>query len=264
MTHLEDQENANEYYAETYDDSVGDWPGEIDFYLELVRNHSENVLEIAAGTGRVSIRLSQSAEKIIGLDQSLDMINHARRKSTHIKNIQWEQADMRDFMLSEKFSLILIPGHSFQNLRTSQDQVACLQCVRQHLKPGGLFVMHLDQKNMQWLGDLCGEKGGAFESAETFSHPETGNHVQASHAWTYEPASQTATVQSKWEENDKSGEKIRTITREKIPLHTVFPFEIEHLLARVGLEVEAVYGNFFKHGFTDQAENMIWVAKNPC
>ena len=175
MTQLEGQENANEYYAETYDDSVTDWPGEIDFYMELVRGQPESVLEIAAGTGRVAIRSSQSAGRITGLDHSLDMIKQARRKSTNIKNIQWEQADMRDFMLNEQFGLILIPGHSFQNLRTTQDQVACLQCVRQHLKPGGLFVMHLDHmnlENMQWLGELCGDRRGVFQAAETLSHPK--------------------------------------------------------------------------------------------
>ena len=47
-------ERVREFYAETYDTVVPDWPGEIDFYRELAaETHSKGqaVLEIACGTG---------------------------------------------------------------------------------------------------------------------------------------------------------------------------------------------------------------------
>ena len=43
-------ERALEFYAQTYDVSVSDWPGEIDFYRELaaeVNSNSWAVLEVA-------------------------------------------------------------------------------------------------------------------------------------------------------------------------------------------------------------------------
>lgn len=51
-----------QFYAQTYDASVPDWPGEIDFYREMateVRSNEGGVLEVACGTGHVAIRLVQ-------------------------------------------------------------------------------------------------------------------------------------------------------------------------------------------------------------
>jgi ubiquinone/menaquinone biosynthesis C-methylase UbiE len=263
------EQNADEFYAKTYDDSVPDWPGEIEFYRGLaarVRSNGGTVLEIACGTGRVAIRLAKDGVKIVGLDLSPEMIAVAKQKSAGLGNLRWFQGDMRAFRLKEKFDLALIPGHSFQNLNTTQDQAACLRCIKRHLNPGGLMVMHLDHmnaENVRWLGELCGEKGGVFEGAEQFKHPETGHQTRASRAWSYEPSTQTAIVQTVWEEMDTDGQVLNRVEREPIRLHCVFRFEMEHLLARVGLRREAVYGDFFHHELRDDSPSMIWVVKAP-
>jgi SAM-dependent methyltransferase len=264
-----EETNADEFYAGTYDDSVPDWPGEIEFYRKLskaVRSSGRAVLEVACGTGRVAIRLAREGAKVVGLDLSPNMLAVARQKSQDLKDIRWVEGDMRSFELNETFNLALIPGHAFQNLNTPQDQVSCLECIRRHLQPGGKLVVHLDHmnlENMKWLGDLCGEKKGAFEGEEQFQHPETGNRVRASRAWTYLPSTQTATVQTVWEELDGNGQVIDRIIRESIPLHVLFRFEMEHLLARAGFQIEALYGDFFGHQLQDDSPGMIWVAIRP-
>src|SRR5262245_22003682 len=118
-----------QFYAQTYDVSVPDWPGEIDFYRALVaevKSGNGSVLEIACGTGRVALRLIQEGVRIVGLDLSPHMLAVAQQKSAGLQNIRWVQADMRSFALDEVFEMALIPGHAFQNLLTSEDQVACL------------------------------------------------------------------------------------------------------------------------------------------
>lgn len=50
-------QRAAEFYAQTYDESVPVWPGEIGFYRNLaseVRSRAEGLLELASGTGRVA------------------------------------------------------------------------------------------------------------------------------------------------------------------------------------------------------------------
>jgi len=263
------EQNADEFYAKTYDDSVPDWPGEIDFYRTLaakVSGSGGTVLEIACGTGRVAIRLAQGGVKIVGLDLSPEMIAVAERKSRALANVRWFQGDMRAFRLKERFDLALIPGHSFQNLNTPQDQVACLRSIKRHLNPAGLMVMHLDcmnAENVRWLGELCGGNGGVFEGAEQFKHPQTGRRIRASRAWSYEPSTQTATVRTMWEEMDTDGQVLNRVEREPIRLHCIFRFEMEHLLARTGFRIEAVYGDFFRHELQDDSPSMIWVAKTP-
>jgi ubiquinone/menaquinone biosynthesis C-methylase UbiE len=263
------EQNPDEFYAQTYDESVPDWPGEIDFYRALaakVKPNGGTVLEIACGTGRVAIRLAQDGVNVVGLDLSPEMIAVAIQKSAGLGNVRWVEGDMRAFQLKETFDLALIPGHAFQNLNLAQDQVACLDCVRRHLNSGGILVVHLDHmnvENVRWLGELCGEKRSVFEAAEQFQHPQTGHQTRASRAWSYEPSTQTAIVQTIWEEMDTNGQVLSRVEREPIRLHCVFRFEMEHLLARVGFEIEAVYGDFFRQELQDDSPSMIWVARTP-
>jgi SAM-dependent methyltransferase len=254
------------FYAETYDAAVPDWPGEIRFYLEAAdwaKSRGEAVLELTCGTGRVALRLAQAGADVVGLDLSSDMLAVARGKSRDIGSVGWVEGDMRSFDLERTFGLILIPGHAFHNLLTPVDQVACLACAVRHLTPGGMLVVHLDHQDMGWLGDLVRAKGGAFEEEETFERPKTGRRVRAMRAWSYERSTQTAICQTRWEELDENGGVVETRETEPIRLHCLFRFEVEHLMARVGLEVRATYGDFFGQPLADDSPGMIWVARRP-
>jgi SAM-dependent methyltransferase len=263
MSQASDERNA-EFYAQTYDESVPDWPGEIDFYRGMaaeVKRSGGAMLEIASGTGRVAIRLAQEGVNIVGLDLSPQMLEVAREKSVGLENMRWVQGDMRSFELGQTFEIVIITGHAFQHLNTPQDQVACLECIRRHLRRGGFLVVHLDHQDVSWLGDLLREKGGRFEAAGQFQHPESGRQVRTSRAWSYEPASQTAICQTAWEEIETDGQVVNRWQTRPTRLHCVFRFEMEHLLARVGFAIEAVYGDFFRHVLGDTSSEMIWVAQ---
>lgn len=252
--------------AELYDISVPDWNGEIDFYRELAREakaRGQSILEVACGTGRVSLRLAQEGVNIVGTDLSEDMLKVARSKSENVPNVRWERGDMRSLDLDETFGLIIIPGHSFQFMCTPEDQVKALETFKRHLLPGGTLVVHLDHQNVKWLGELRGELGGVFEAGKDVRHPRTGHIIRRAHAWTYEPSTQNATVISKWEEIGEDGSVLQTWTRNPMTLHCVFRFEMEHLLARTGFENVAVYGDFFKNELKDESSDMIWVAQKP-
>jgi SAM-dependent methyltransferase len=252
-----------EFYAQTYDESVPDWPGEIAFYQALVsdvKGRGQALLEIACGTGRVAIRLAQIGVDTVGLDLSLNMLEVARQKSKGIKNVKWVQADMCAFDLGKTFGLVIIPGHAFQNLTTPEEQVACLDCIYRHLDPGGILAVHLDHQDMRWLGGLVTDKGGIFEPAEQFQHARTGRQIRALRAWSYEPATQTATCTTAWEAIGADGQVVDTWKTEPIRLHCVFRFEMVHLLARVGFILDDVYGDFFRNPLEDKSANMIWVA----
>jgi SAM-dependent methyltransferase len=258
------EQRTAEFYAQTYDAWVPDWPGELEFYRDLaveVVSRGGAVLEIACGTGRVAARLAQDGVPIVGLDRSPEMLEVARQKSLGLANIRWVLADMRSFDLSETFSLIIIPGHSFQHLNTPHDQVACLECIKRHLRQDGRLVLHLDHQDFAWLGGLLGESGGRFEPAGEFQHPQTGRPIRAFRAWSYEPATQTAVSQARWEEIGADGQVVDRWQSGPVRLHCLFRFEMEHLLARVGVEVDALYGDFTRGPLQDTSREMIWVAR---
>lgn len=255
---------SREFYAQTYDAAVSDWEGEIDFYRSFASDAAEKgkpILEIACGTGRVAIRLAGDSVRVTGLDYSTPMLDVAREKSHGMANMRWVKGDMRSFELGETFGLVIIPGHAFQNLVEPEDQVSCLRSIGRHLDPDGTLIVHLDHQNMGWLGDLVRGKNGVFEEAEQFTHPGTGSLIRASRAWIYKPSTQTAITQTLWENVDEEGTVIDRWDSGPIELHCVFRFEMEHLLALTGFEVEALYGNFLREPLTDNSDGMIWIAK---
>jgi SAM-dependent methyltransferase len=253
-----------EFYALTYDLSVSDWPGEIDFYQEMAAEadlQDYGLLEVACGTGRVALRLAKSGFNVVGLDLSPAMLGVAQEKTRGLSNVRWVEGDMRSFDLGRSFGLVMIPGHSFQNLLKPADQLACLESINRHLMPGGVLIVHLDHQNIDWLGDLVRDGGGVFEDAEQFLHPQTGRQVHASRAWSYEPATQTAIAQTVWVEIDEAGEVVDRWESGPLRFHCMFRFEMEHLLRLAGYEVAAVYGDFTRGELRDDSEEMIWTAK---
>jgi SAM-dependent methyltransferase len=233
--------DARLFYAETYDVCVGDWPGELDFYLNQIETDNLSapcsVLELACGTGRIAIRLARAGASVMGLDLYDQMLNVARDKSADLDNIRWIQGDMRGFELGQKFDRVIVPAHSFHNLNSPGDQADCLRAVFQHLDSDGRLILHLDHQNFEWLAEVGGVKKGVFEPAEEFTHPISGNQVQTSRAWSFERASQTATIQTVWEEKDAEGHVVQRVDTGPIALHCIFHHEVVHLLARTGFEI---------------------------
>jgi SAM-dependent methyltransferase len=220
------------------------------------------MLEVACGTGRVAIHLARDGVEAVGLDLSSAMLDVAREKSVGMSNMRWVNGDMRSFELDETFGLVIIPGHAFQNILTAADQIAFLKSIKRHLVPLGVLVVHLDHQYVNWLGDLRRDKGDVLESAEQFKHPKMGHQISSSRAWSYEPSTQTAIAQTVWEEIGTDGRVINRWETGPIRLHCLFRFEMEHLLARVGFTVEAVYGDFFQQEHQDESSEMIWIARS--
>ncbi len=257
------EEESRGYYAETYDEAVPDWPGEMDFYTgmaEEARQKGEGLLELACGTGRVTLRLAKLGGRIVGLDRSEIMLSVARQKSAGMDNIHWVRADMRSFDLGEQFGLVLITGQAFHNLNTPGDQVACMESIHRHLLPTGKVVLHLDPPDMAWLGDLTKDKGGKCELDRQFQHPQSGRRVNQYQAWRYEPSTQCAIEHTIWEDVNEVGQVVNRVDNGEHRLHCIFPFEIEHLLGRTGFVVDAVYGDFFRNPYGDKSPQMIWIA----
>jgi ubiquinone/menaquinone biosynthesis C-methylase UbiE len=94
--------------AQLYDVAVPDWPGEIDFYRRLIQGTPSappSVLEVACGTGRITVQLANDDIHIVGIDLSDEMLDMARSKSVDLSNVRWVLSNMRSFDLEENFGL---------------------------------------------------------------------------------------------------------------------------------------------------------------
>jgi ubiquinone/menaquinone biosynthesis C-methylase UbiE len=134
---------------------------DISFYIKQAGNKKGEILEIACGTGRVTIPLAREGFKVDGFDLSLDMINEFKEKlnkeSPEVqKRITLFQADMTEFSINKKYPLIIIPFRAFQLLTLEDQTIKCLASIYKHLTDDGIFIInvykpytHLDETWVQ-------------------------------------------------------------------------------------------------------------------
>lgn len=253
---------GEELAAKLYHYTLPDWTGEFDFYRKLAHEASflGPVLEVACGTGRIAIDLAGQGMQVTGFDLSNEMLEIARQTSAGMQNLHWELADMRSFVMGERYGLVIIPGHSFQFMLTASDQLACLEAIKRHLFPGGRLVIHVDHQDLGWLGNLDKEYGNKFKPVDILPHPVSGNPVHVFRNWSYQRCTQTAFTSTIWEEHDQQGLLVQRWERGPVGLHCIFRCEMEHLLSRAGFTIRALYGNFERAPLQDDSSEMIWVS----
>ena len=250
--------------AELYDVYVQDWPGEIQFYQDLVSEiecNRKSILEVACGTGRVLLQLAKQVGNATGLDISPSYLEIARRKSANSSNIRFIQADMRSFQLSCKFPLVIIPGHAFQNLVNIDDQLASLKSIGNHLANDGELVLHVNHDPLDWLSEKSREGEDRNPSESRIVHPYTKNIFNKTEQWKYNPANQTAHRADYWIETTQKGIMIDEWSDGPYAFHVFFPFEMEHLLKRAGYIVKQVYGDFYRNSLSNNSPEMVWIAQ---
>ncbi|MFX1250711.1 MAG: class I SAM-dependent methyltransferase [Promethearchaeota archaeon] len=130
---------------------------DIPFYKEYTKQQKSPVLDLASGTGRVSIPLAEEGYEIVGLELSPAMLEVTKTKYTNLpeevkQRLSFIQGSMTGFYLNQKFNLIIIPT-SFGHCLTTEQQLSCLSCVREHLTSTGKFILDL------YPGGTLKEKG---------------------------------------------------------------------------------------------------------
>ncbi|MCH9038335.1 MAG: class I SAM-dependent methyltransferase, partial [Chloroflexi bacterium] len=92
--------------------------GDTRFYVEEARKSTGRVLELACGTGRITIPLAQAGINVVGVDLSPSMLAIARKKVAELseedaKRVSLVEGDMRSFYVDtpggERFGLAMIP-----------------------------------------------------------------------------------------------------------------------------------------------------------
>lgn len=130
--------------AETYDllfadDDVHD---EVEFYRSILAENPGLNLEVACGTGRVTLPLALEGIEIEGFDNSQEMLDllAAKAEDNDVSLITY-QKEMHDFQIDKQYANIILPNASFCNLIDRDAAVESLQCIHEHLQPGGQLII---------------------------------------------------------------------------------------------------------------------------
>ncbi|MFN8670419.1 MAG: class I SAM-dependent methyltransferase [Gemmatimonadaceae bacterium] len=126
--------------AEIYDlYVVADY--DIPFFLKETANVEGPVLELTAGTGRLSVALIQAGTQLTCVDRSPRMLDVLSRKLTD-RGLSAEVlcADVCRLQLHARFALALLPFQSFMEIVGQPRQREALAAVFACLAPGGRFI----------------------------------------------------------------------------------------------------------------------------
>ncbi|MHA2210953.1 MAG: class I SAM-dependent methyltransferase [Candidatus Thorarchaeota archaeon] len=139
---------SEKYYRDTarFYDAFSERPDET-FYLELAKRFGSPILELACGTGRVTLMLAQAGYDITGIELSPEMLEIAQEKLRELpedvqSRVSLNHGDITSFQLDKEFAMVIIPW-AFKFLLTTDDQLACLRQVRKHLADDGSFILDL-------------------------------------------------------------------------------------------------------------------------
>jgi SAM-dependent methyltransferase len=133
-------------FAYLYDELMKDAPYDewIQFLKDrCVKNNvaGTRLLDLACGTGELSIRLAQDGFQVTGVDLSEDMLAVAQAKAEDARvRIPFYQQNMADLEGQTDFDVIAILCDSLNYLQTEEEVIATFSNVHQHLTNDGIFI----------------------------------------------------------------------------------------------------------------------------
>lgn len=165
----------------------------VPYYLELSRNTSDGILELACGTGQLTLPIASAGLPIAGLDLSEPMLKIAKKRASAASvSVELVLGDMRNFDLGRQFGLIFIARNSLLHMYSIEDILAVFAMVRRHLAPGGTFAFDIFNSNLERLARPSGRRFSVMqvetELFGTVSVEETSdynNATQVNHACWY-------------------------------------------------------------------------------
>jgi len=211
----------------------------VDFLAALAGDGA--ALELAVGTGRVAIPLTDRGVRVSGIELSQPMADRLLAKRADIPVVVGDMATAR---APGEFSLVYVVWNSIGNLRTQAEQVACFANAARHLAPGGRFVVEL------WVPGIRRFPPG--QSAVPF-------HVGRRHVGfdTYDMTTQQGTSHHYRRHDDG------TVTYGESNFRYIWPAECDLMAQLAGMALERRVADWHGNAFTSDSESHVSVWRTP-
>jgi len=259
---------AREHYADPalYDYEYRRRRADVTFYRELARKRlgaSGRILELGAGTGRITLPLARDGHRVVALDQSPAMLaglsaRVAAAPGAVRDRIAIVRGELCTFATPGRFPLIIAGFNVLEHLYTRGEWQACLARVEAHLAPGGAFVFDVQLPDLAWLVRDASKRWARTK----FTDPTTGRAMLYSTNHVYDPVHQIVVISLYYDPVDGRGGSIdgrgpgRVV---KLSQRKYFPAELEALSAHAGFRVAERYGDFFWAPLDARSESQVLV-----
>lgn len=225
----------------------------IAFYCELAKSIGDPVLEIACGSGLVTIPIAAQGLDVTGVDLARSMLDHARTKAEKQNlHIRWVEADARSFELGRQYKFTYLTGNAFQAFLRREDQEALLASVKRHLTSEGIFVFETRNPSGH---DLTNQYEAEFD--QSYISVE-GYQVSVHFTQHYDPVEQVMywTSYRRWNDGERDHNK-----ETHIACRFTHPQELEALLHYNGFQIIQQYGNWQKETLTASSPSIISICR---
>jgi SAM-dependent methyltransferase len=242
----------------------------VGFYFDLVASlRPRRVLELAAGSGRVTIPLARLAATldvdVVGLDCALPMLEEARRKRQALNaaaaaRVRFEEGDIRNWRAAEPFDLIIAPCSSLSHLLSLEEQIAAWRCAYDNLAPGGRFVADVSMANLAaYAESMQVPPRTTLEIDVDARDPRSGARLLRYKTTRYLPHLQRAEIRFLYDKFPEGEPPDRYVS--DFDCHVYYPRELELLFRITGFDVERRYGDYQRRAFTAVSRQMIVVGR---
>lgn len=205
----------------------------VPFYLDLARQQSGAVLELACGTGQLTIPIASHGFPTVGLDRSSPMLKVAKRRASAANlPVAFVRGDMRYFALRRNFDFIFAARNSLLHLLSTADWLSTLAAIRRHLTPDGVFAFDIFNPDTRRLARHRGQRLPVMEVATAAFGPV---RVEATHD--YDPVTQVNHATWYISTPDTPDAWIVPMI-----LRSIFPQELQSMISAAGLELINRFG----------------------
>ena len=237
--------------------------GDTAFYTKLAKDVGGPVLEVGCGTGRILLAMARAGVTVTGIDGSHEMLDRLaaklERESAEVRErVTYHHGDASDFGLGAIFPLVVAPFRVLQQLTTLDEQLGAVMSVARHLVPGGQFVFDVFNPHFDML---VRDRTAEAEDTPAFTLPDGRTFRRTSRVPRMRFTEQLAETELIYYLSAPGESEAKRFVQ-RFDMRWYVRGELVHLLARGGLTVRDVYGDFDGSKLTDQSpEQVVFAVK---